>query len=286
MKNSNAENGPINWNLVIKPTSAWFDLKLREIWRYRELAAMFVRRDFVTVYKQTILGPLWFLIQPLLSTTIFTIIFGKIARIPTNEIPHYLFYLSGLTFWGYFSECIINTSNTFVSNSGIFGKVYFPRMLVPISVVISTMIKFGVQLLLFTGFFIYYAGEGMLFRPNWYLLLFPLLVLQTALLALGLGLLISSLTTKYRDFTMLVGFGVSLWMYATPIVYPISQVPEKYLVFYRLNPMVSVICNFRYSVFGTGAPESLLFGWVLTIFFLIIGAISFTKIEKNFMDTV
>ena len=207
-----------HWDLVIKPKTGWFDIHLGELYRYRDLIYMFVKRDFVTFYKQTILGPLWYIIQPLVNTLVFTIIFGKIAKISTDGIPPFLFYMAGTVVWGYFAACLTGTSNTFVSNAGIFGKVYFPRLTVPVSNVIIGLLQFGIQFVLFLGFLIYFIWRGAEIHPNYFIFAMPLVLLQMAILGLGFGILISSLTTKYRDLTFAMGFGVQLWMYATPVV--------------------------------------------------------------------
>jgi len=275
-----------DWDLVIKSNNRWLDLKFAELWYYRELIFLFAKRDFVATYKQTILGPIWFFIQPLVSTVVFSIIFGKIAKIPTNNIPHYLFYLSGIIFWSFFSDCLTQTSSTFSANAGIFGKVYFPRLIVPLTIVINSLVKLLIQIILFLSFLIYYLSQGMELNSNYYLFLLPVLLLQTAMLGLGFGLVISSLTTKYRDLSMLVSFGVTLWMYATPVVYPLSEVPTSLLSLYRMNPLVGIITNFRYAVWGVGQPESMFFSWVFTFIILFLGIIVFTKVEKTFMDTV
>jgi len=230
-----------NWDLIIKPKTGWFDLHLGDLWRFRDLVFLFVKRDFVTFYKQTILGPLWYIIQPLFNTIVFTVIFGKLAKIPTDGIPPFLFYLSGSVVWGYFAQCLIATSNTFVSNAQIFGKVYFPRMSVPIAIVITGIFQFIIQFTVFLGFYFYFKLNGADVRISVLIFMLPLLLLQMAVLGLGLGILISSLTRKYRDLTYAMGFCVQLWMYLTPIVYPLSQVPEKYRLFYVINPMVSVV---------------------------------------------
>jgi len=277
-----------NWDLVIKPRSGWLDLHLSDLWRYRDLIALFVKRDLIVVYKQTILGPLWFLIQPLISTTIFTIVFGKVARLPTDEIPPFLFYMSGMTAWNYFSACINETSNTFVANAGIFGKVYFPRLTVPISVVISNLMKFAIQFSLFLGFYIYFSIQNPQIHANMSLLLLPLLVLQMAILGLGSGMIVSSLVTKYRDLSFLMGFGVQLWMYASPIIYPVSQVPEEYRSLYMLNPMASIIQRFKFAFFGQGYVNDThwLIGWCVTLSIFFFGLLLFNRVEKSFMDTV
>src|SRR4030042_4577868 len=255
------------WDLVIGPKRGWFDLKLKDIWLYRDLVLHFVRRDFVAFYKQTILGPLWYIIQPLLTTVVFTIVFGKIAKIPTDGAPRFIFYLSGTVAWGYFSDCLKETSDTFITNSKIFGKVYFPRLTVPLSVVIISLVKFGIQFILFLGFLAYFIAVKAPIKPNLFILLLPVLLLQMAILGLGTGILISSMTTKYRDIKFLVGFGIQLWMYATPVVYSVSVVPERFRFFYMLNPVASIVETFRQSFLGTGAVNGfdILISWAVII---------------------
>ena len=222
-----SKTGLEEWTTIITPRSGWFDLKLRELWKYRDLIALFVRRDFVSVYKQTILGPLWFLLQPLFSTVVFTIIFGRIAHIPTDGLPQSLFYMAGIVTWNYFSACLTKTSDTFVVNANIFGKVYFPRLTVPVSVVITNLVTFAIQFGLFLLFICYYSLQGAAIKPNVYIFLTPLLLVQMAALGLGFGILVSSMTTKYRDLAYVVTFGVQLWMYATPVVYPCHKSPRN-----------------------------------------------------------
>lgn len=277
-----------DWDLVIQARRGWLDLGLRDIWRYRDLALLFVKRDLSVVYKQTILGPLWFFLQPLFSTAIFTLVFSHIAKISTDGIPQILFYLSGLVCWNYFSECVIATSNTFVTNASIFGKVYFPRLIIPISVVTSNLIKFAIQCTLLIAGYVYFATQGTTVRPAASLIIVPMLVLQMAILGLGFGILISSLTTKYRDLGLLLGFGMQLWMYATPIVYPLSQVPEKYRYLFDLNPMASVIGSFRTALFDVGAINSvgIQTSWGITLLILALGILLFSRIERSFMDTI
>lgn len=277
-----------NWDLVIKPKPGWFEIPLRDLWRYRDLVLMFVKRDFVAFYKQTILGPLWYLIQPVLSTLIFTIIFGRIAGISTDGIPQMLFYLSGIVCWTYFADCLTATSNTFVANASIFGKVYFPRLAVPLSIVISNMMKLSIQILLFACFYVFFALDGASVRPTVWIFYLPVLVLQMALLGLGFGILVSSMTTKYRDLSLLVTFGVQLWMYATPVVYPLSQVPERFHFLFYFNPMASIVTTFRTITLGVGAisPNEILISWGTTLIVLFAGVLLFNRVEKSFMDTV
>lgn len=279
---------PPNYQIVIEPKKHLLDFNLREIWQYRDLILLFVHRDFVTYYKQTILGPLWFLIQPLLTTVIFMVIFGRIAQIPTDGLPQPLFYMSGIVLWNYFAEGLKKTSNTFVGNQAVFGKVYFPRLAVPVSIVISNLFTFIIQLAIFVVFVIYFLINGVELNIQWYIALFPLLVIQAAFLGLGFGIIISSLTTKYKDLTFLVGFGVQLWMYITPIAYPLSEVPEKWAVYFHLNPMSAIVENFRFMVLGTGSVSitNTLISVAFTIIVLLGGILLFNRIEKNFMDVV
>ncbi len=276
------------WTTTLRPVSGWFDIHLAELWRYRDLIALFVKRDFVAVYRQTVLGPLWYLIQPLLTTLVFTIIFGQVAKISTDGLPQILFYLSGFVAWRYFSDCLTKTSNTFVGNAHLFGKVYFPRLTVPISVVLSNLIAFVIQVALFLCFWGYFAVKDadIHFKPL--LILLPLIVLQMAFLGLGCGIIISSLTTKYRDLAQLVGFGTQLWMYATPVVYPMSIVPKKWYWLMALNPMAPLIEFFRYTFLGVGEVNALnlLVSFIMTLLILALGIVLFSRIEKSFMDTV
>ncbi|MDD5544827.1 MAG: ABC transporter permease [Acidobacteriia bacterium] len=276
------------YTTIIKPVSGWFDFHLAELWRYRDLILLFVRRDFVAVYKQTILGPVWFFIQPIFTTIIFTIIFGRVAKIPTDQLPGPLFYLSGIVAWNYFAACLNKTSDTFVGNAGIFGKVYFPRLVVPIAVVINALIAFGIQLLLLVSLMFYYSFQGMGFTPSRMVLLLPLLILQMAVLGLGCGIVVSSLTTKYRDLIQLVGFGVQLWMYATPIFYPISILSPRWQRLLSLNPMAPIIETFRNALLGAGMIHSttILVSIAVTLVVFFIGLLLFSRIEKSFMDTV
>lgn len=284
----NPQADSIRWTKVIRPVSGWFDIHLGELWRYRDLIMLFVRRDFVAIYKQTILGPLWYLIQPVMTTLIFTVIFSIVAKISTDGLPPVMFYLSGVVAWRYFADCLQKTSNTFVGNTHLFGKVYFPRLTVPLSVVISNLIAFAIQLVLFACFWIYFYAKGTAIQLQFAALLLPLLILQMAALGLGCGILVSSLTTKYRDLTQLVGFGVQLWMYATPVVYPSSIVPEKYQWLMALNPMAPIIESFRYAYLGVGTVDigSIVTSGVMTLVLLFVGVVLFSRIEKSFMDTV
>jgi lipopolysaccharide transport system permease protein len=281
-------NGRDDWTMIISPKNRWFETNLMELWRYRDLILLFVRRDFVAVYKQTILGPLWFLVQPLTSTIVFTVIFGRIAQIPTDGLPPALFYMSGIVIWNYFAGCLGKTSDTFTSNAGIFGKVYFPRLTVPVATVISTFVTFAIQFGLFLVILIYFVFKGGVVKPNLWVLIIPFLLLQMATLGLGFGIFVSSLTTKYRDLTFLIAFGTQLWMYATPIVYPMSQIPEKWQWVYALNPMAAIVETFRYALLGAGAIKIWQLGVSLgvTVLVLFLGIILFSRTEKTFMDTV
>jgi lipopolysaccharide transport system permease protein len=276
------------WDKIIRPKRNLLDLRLKELWRYRDLVMLFVRRDFVSVYKQTILGPLWFLIQPLLTTITFTVIFGNIAKLPTDGLPQFLFYMSGTVIWTYFSDCLTKTSNTFVSNSQLFGKVYFPRMSVPVSILISSLITFAIQFALFLVFMGFFALHGTVLHPNWWILFSPVLILMMAGLGLGFGVIISSLTTKYRDLRFLVQFGVQLLMYATPVIYPVSSIPARFQPLIVANPMTSIVETFRYAFLGAGTvnPLDLLYSFVFMVVVVILGAIIFNRVEATFMDTV
>lgn len=284
-----------NWTTVIKPRTGLFEVNLKEIWDYRDLLTLFVKRTITVQYKQTILGPLWWLIQPALTVIMYMVVFGGIAGIPTDGIPQPLFYLGGVAMWQYFADCLGKTSNTFVSNAGIFGKVYFPRLIMPLSGVISNLVRFGIQLGLFVIVYLYYVIVGQAPSPNWYLLLFPFLVVMLAGLALGFGIIISSMTTKYRDLQILFSFFVSLWMYATPIVYPLSQVAGKKVLGLDLatimciNPVTPVIETFKHGALGAG--EFIGWGWLaysfgFMVIVLALGILIFNKVQKSFMDTV
>ena len=276
-----------NWKKVIKPRHKWFDLNLREVFEYKDLIFMLVKRNFKRQYKQTILGPLWYLITPLLTSVLFTFVFGSVAKISTDGVPHFLFYMAGNVVWHYFSTCLTATSNTFVGNAHLFGKVYFPRLCVPISTVIYSAISFLIQFTIFICFLIYYISGGAVV-VNFYVFLLPVMLLHTALIGLGFGIIISSLTTKYRDLSVLVSFGVQLWMYVTPIVYPVSALTENVKIYAMLNPVAPIVNNFRYVFLGSGQME---WGyWAIsggvTLAVLIVGIIIFNRVEKTFMDTV
>ena len=276
------------WDLVIGPPKGWFDLHWRDLWRYRDLIGLFVRRDFVASYKQTILGPLWHIIQPLLTTLMFTMVFGRIAGLPTDGVPQFVFYMAGTTIWGYFANCLTRTSNTFIANAGIFGKVYFPRMVVPVSVVMSQLIAFSIQFAFFLCVYGLYAAKGAGLQPNWAMALLPLLLVLMAGLGLGFGVIISSLTTKYRDLQVLVGFGVQLWMYATPVIYPLSTMPERYRWIIVANPLTAIVETFRYGFFGTGVFSWPYLGYSagFTAALLLLGMAIFNRVERTFMNTI
>ena len=277
-----------NWTTIIKPKTGWFDIDLKELFQYKDLITMFVKRDFKTLYKQTILGPLWIIINPLLTTVMYTIVFGNIANISTDGMPQIVFYMLGTTVWTYFSTSLTKTATTFTGNATIFGKVYFPRLVTPIATVVSGLINFAVQFVMFLCFAIYYYIVGAPIQPNRYILLTPLLLVELAALALGFGIIISSLTTKYRDLAVLVTFGVQLWMYATPVVYPASQLGGKLKTLMMLNPVSPIVEAFRYAFLGSGEiPWTFLGISVISTFIIIfIGVILFSRVEKTFMDTV
>ncbi len=282
------EESKVEWDLVIEPTQSLFVLNFRELWRYRDLLAMFVKRDFVSFYKQTILGPLWFFIQPIFTTLVFVFVFGNLAHMSTDGLPQFLFYLTGITAWNYFSDCITKTSNVFAANAGIFGKVYFPRLIMPLSIIVSNLVRFGVQMLLLLFTMLYFGLKGADFHITWALGLFPLLVSIMALLGLGLGLIITSLTTKYKDLTFLIAFGMQLLMYATTVIYPLSSAPERYKDIIALNPMTSIIEAFRFAFLGKGELTlwSICYSTFLTLICLIIGVLVFNRTERNFVDTI
>jgi lipopolysaccharide transport system permease protein len=276
------------WDLIIEPQSSLLELNLKDVWRYRDLLWLLVKRDFVSFYKQTILGPLWFFIQPLFTTIIFTFIFGKLAGLSTDGLPQPLFYMAGITAWNYFADCLTKTSTVFRDNANIFGKVYFPRLIMPLSIVVSNLVRFAVQMLLFFMMIGYYAYTGANFHLNATVLLFPVLVLLMALLGLGLGLIITALTTKYRDLAFLITFGVQLMMYATTVIYPLSAAPSAYKWIIELNPMTGIIEAFRYGFLGEGSLtlQTLGYSVIFTLVSLFLGVIIFNKTEKTFVDTV
>jgi len=278
-----------NWSLVIEPREKWWNLHLRELWNYRDLILIFVRRDIVAVYKQTILGPLWFFLAPIFTVVAYNFVFGSIAGMSTDGIPGPIFYLSGTTLWNYFSTCFTTTSNTFTSNAAIFGKVYFPRLIAPISTVLSTLFKFGVQLLMFFSLLGYYMlFEDTSIHLTYWVFAFPLLIIMMGGLALGVGIILSAMTTKYRDLQNFIGFGVTLLMYVSPVIYPVSAVPEGYKWFIKYNPISPIIEAFRLGFTGVGTVNAidLVYSGVLIAAILLVGVIMFHKVERTFMDTV
>ncbi len=277
-----------DWDLIIKGKSSALDIRFRDLWQYRDLLRMFVKRDFVSFYKQTVLGPLWFFVQPILQTLVFTFIFGNLAGISTDGLPKQLFYLSGITAWNYFADCLTKTSTVFKDNATIFGKVYFPRLIMPLSIVVSNLVRFGVQLLLMVATMIFFKIQGAEFNVTPALAFFPVLVIIMALLGLGLGLIITAITTKYKDLTFLVAFGVQLAMYATTVIYPLSAAREEYRSYILLNPMTGIIEGFRYAFLGRGEFTLWSIGYpaLMAVIFMIAGVIIFNKTEKNFVDTI
>jgi len=276
---------------IIEPTRGWARIPWRDLLHYRDLLFLLVRRDFISRYKQTVLGPLWFVVQPLLTTIVFTVIFGKVAKISTDGLPQVLFYMCGLLAWGYFAQCMGGTSSTFVGNAGLFGKVYFPRLIIPLSVVISNLMSFAIQLVTFLGFWLwfkFFTVAGALFHFTAYLFALPALLLLTAAIGLGVGLWMSALTAKYRDFTHLSAFLTQLWMFATPVVYPLSEVPQNWQWVSALNPMTVIVEAYRVAFLGAGTVQPLFVAMsvITTVFLLITGLMIFTKTEKTFIDTV
>ncbi len=276
------------WTTVIKPKTGLLDIDFKELIQYKDLCNMFVKRDIVTLYKQTILGPLWFIINPILTTIMYMVVFGGIAGISTDGLPQPLFYLAGVCLWNYFSTCLTKNSTTFVTNQNIFGKVYFPRLVMPLSIMISNLVTLGIQLLLFVAVYIYYLAQGFPIAPNIYILLVPVLVIMLAGLSFGFGIITSSMTTKYRDLTILFTFVVQLWMYATPIIYPLSVMSPKKQWIMALNPVTSIIETFKYATLGQGtfswAQLGYSFGFMCVV--LGIGIVVFNKVQRSFMDTV
>jgi lipopolysaccharide transport system permease protein len=273
---------------TIKPQSSLFDINLRELWDYRDLIRMYVKRDIVTFYKQTVLGPLWFIIQPILTTVMFIFVFGRLAGISTDGIPQPLFYFSGIIIWNYFADCLTRNSKIFIENQGVFGKVYFPRLVVPLSITISNFVRFLIQLAIFLIIYFYYFFTGANVVPNAYAFLFPLLIFVVAGLSLGFGIIFSSMTTKYRDLTFLLQFGVQLWMYITPIIYPLNSISAGKQWMLQLNPMTSIIETFKYGTMGTGVFSwgYLGYSFIFMLGLITLGVLIFNKVEKGFMDTV
>lgn len=282
------QNKEEHWDLIIQPQNKWYQLDLGALWRYRDLLLLMVRRDFVSVYKQTILGPLWLFIQPVLTSLTYTFIFG-LAKVSTDGMPPILFYMAGVTLWTYFADCLNKTSNTFIANAGVFGKVYFPRLIIPLSVLVSNLIKLGIQMAIFLCIWVYYLMYTDRIHPEWqYVWLLPVLVFIMAGLGLGFGILISSLTTKYRDFTFLIGFGVQLLMYASSVVLPISSMSPKIQHLMLLNPLTSIVEAFKFIFLGSGYFEGIwiVYSFCCMVVLVIISVIIFNKVEKSFMDTV
>ncbi len=278
-----------NRHIRITSERKWFELNLKEVWQYKDLIVLFTKRNFSLAYKQTILGPLWIFINPFITSVMYTLVFGNIAKIGTDGIPHILFYMTGNAIWNFFAGCVNKNSRTFTGNAGVFGKVYFPRLTVPISNVISGIIQFFIQMIMVSFFLVYYLFKGAI-TPNWIdWLLIPVVLIHLGILSLGIGIIISSLTTKYRDLSFLVGFGVQLWMYGTPIVYPLSQIGEGWLKqTILINPVTMPVEVFRYAVLGQGTiiPEYLVLSWIITLVSAVFGIMLFNRTEKTFMDTV
>jgi lipopolysaccharide transport system permease protein len=276
------------WDIIISSKKGWFELELDQIWRYRDLLILFVRRDIVSFYKQTVLGPLWYFIQPIFSTIVFTFVFGNLAGLSTDGLPQPIFYLAGITAWNYFAECLTKTSTVFRDNQAIFGKVYFPRVISPLSIVISNLLRFGIQMVLFIGMIVYFLSQGLNIQVGWELLLFPVFVLFMAMQGLGLGMIITAMTTKYRDLSYLVGFGVQLMMYAAPVAYPLSSLSGKMYTIVALNPMTYVIEGIKRSTLGVGVltPETFTYTAIISFIILIFGFFIFNKVQKNFIDTI
>lgn len=276
------------WTEEIKSENSLLSINFRELWHYRDLLLMLLKRDFITFYKQTILGPLWFFVQPVLTSLIYIVLFGQVAKLSTDGLPQMAFYLSGITIWNYFSDSLTKTSTVFQTNASIFGKVYFPRLIMPLSIVFSGLLKFGIQFLLFLGVVLYYTFVKESIHPNLWVLATPLLIIMMAFFALGLGMIFSSLTTKYKDLVFLLSFGIQLYMYATPVVYPISAMPDQYRWIVNMNPLSGIIECFRYGYLGAGHfdPFSLVYSAVFIVILLFVGIVIFNKVEKSFMDTV
>jgi len=277
-----------SWTTIIKPKNQLLQVDLGEIWQYRDLYTLFVKRDIITQYKQTILGPSWFFIQPALTTVMYMVVFGGIAGISTDGLPQPLFYLAGIVCWQYFADCLNKTSATFTANQAIFGKVYFPRLIMPLSTVTSNLVRMGIQFLLFIAVYIYFILMKVDVAPNMYILLIPVLILMLAGLALGFGIIISSMTTKYRDLTILFTFVVQLWIYATPVIYPLSTMSPKMQKIMSLNPVTSIIETFKFGTLGVGTFSwgSLAYSYVFMLVLLAVGIVVFNKVQRSFMDTV
>lgn len=283
-----SHSASVQWSKIITPHRSWWDLRLGQLWRYRDLILIFVHRNFTASYKQTILGPLWFLLQPLLTTLVFTVVFSNIAGISTDNIPPFLFYMCGIVAWNYFADCLTKTGTTFSANAGLFGKVYFPRLTVPVSIIITNLLTFGIQIAFFICFLLYFYFRGAPIYPSWLIVTIPFLVLEMAALGLGMGCIVSALTIKYRDLNMLVGFGVQLWMYASCVAYPLSAVPEKWRWLIVWNPMVPVVEGFRFAFLGQGTVQGwhLAAGACVSSLVLLLGLLLFNHVEKSVTDTI
>ena len=275
------------WSIIIRPHKSWFHLDIKELWNYRDLIYLFVRRDLVVQYKQTILGPLWFVLQPLFTSIVFTVVFGRIAQIPTDGVPDFLFYLAGTVCWSYFAAVFAHSSETFYANAVVFSKVYFPRLVIPVYNSISDFFRFLIQFCLFLVVFWLFFPSGQFFF-SWWQVLFPLILLEMAMLSIGCGMLVSSLTTKYQDLRLVVGFGIQLWMFASPVIYPLSRAPERYRQFLALNPMATILETFRSVFFNTPLPSAsnIIWSWGMTLIILFLGLSLFSRVEKNFVDTI
>jgi len=288
MQTSDANKNNSSWDNEITPVKTWLKINFKEIFTFRGLIFLFVKRDFVVFYKQTILGPLWYIIQPVFSTLVFSFVFGTIAKIPTDGMPPFLFYLSGTIVWGYFANSFGQTGQVFVTNKEIFGKVYFPRITVPISIVATSLIQFFIQFLIFVSLFTYYKFQGLEIYVTFKALFLPVILFQIALLSLGIGMVVSALTAKYRDLVQALSFLVQIWMYLTPVVYPLSEVPDNFRFLVSLNPMTAPVESFREIFLGVSTITSfeIFISWIITIIFFFLGIILFTRVEKTFMDTV
>lgn len=284
MKNDNQSE---DWDLIIKGQNSLFDVNFKDLWHYRDLLFLFVKRDFVTVYKQTILGPLWFFIQPLLTTITFTVVFGVVAQLNTDGAPKIIFYMAGITLWNYFSTCLTTVAGVFTTNASIFGKVYFPRLIMPLTIVISNLMKFGVQFLLFIGFVVYYYIQGKI-HPNLYIFLIPYIVILMALISMGVGLILTAMTAKYKDLNQLIAFAIQLFMYITPVILPTSAIPSDYKWIINLNPLVGLFDYMRYAYLGIGefSVSALIYPTVFSLFVITFGVLVFNKSQKTFIDTV
>lgn len=272
----------------IKSKTGWFDIDLKELWQYRDLVLLFVKRNYTTRYKQTILGPLWLIFNPLITVILYNLVFGKIAGLSTDGSPQFAFYLCSNAIWSYFSVCISNTSSTFLANAGIMGKVYFPRLVMPVSAVITGMLDLFIQMIMLFFVIVFYLLTGSSINISGMIILLPVIIIQVALLGLGCGIIIAACTTKYRDLAVLVTFGIQLWMYASPVVYTVTNVPIRYMNIYMCNPMAPIICIWRYSILGSGELMLKYWGvsWIMTIVIVLVGVLIFSRIEKTFMDTV